>query len=296
MTDAEYLLNDEEVQRFISQGYMLVRADFAAPVHQTVRDRLEEVFEKEGNVGNNILPRIPQIRQVFGHPRVRGALTSLLGPDYTMNPHRHCHLNPPGSPGQSWHKDCYVFDHNMRQPRFHWLLALYYPQDVSEDMGPTGILPGRQYYNEVSNPDAKKSTEEPLGLCGEAGTIALVNFDAWHRAMANVSEKKRYMLKFQFARLEEPHQPSWNLSSATWEPPVDDPDREVSLDVWRWMCGEAASGEREKLNGEAAKLLEELGGEDEALRLHAAYCSAIQLNRNFTGSRVNFIDDRAISR
>ena len=114
-----------------------------------VAQLLRKVGIEDGNLGNNILPRIPLIQRVFDHPALVGALTSLLGPDYTMNPHRHCHLNPPGSPGQSWHKDCYVFDHNFRHPRFHWLLALYYPQDVSEAMGPTGTLPGTQFIETI---------------------------------------------------------------------------------------------------------------------------------------------------
>ena len=124
-----------------SDGFILVRADFAEPIHRQIYEQLEEVFADEGNPGNNLLPRIPQIKQVFDHPAVAGALTSLLGPGYIMNPPRHCPLNPPGGKGQSWHKDCYVFDHNTRHPRFHWILALYYPQDTTADMGPTAILP-----------------------------------------------------------------------------------------------------------------------------------------------------------
>ena len=63
-----------------------------------------------------------QMTDGLGVPRSLSATGGiLLGPDYQLNPHRHCHLNPPGSKGQTWHKDCYVFDHNMRQPRFHWL-------------------------------------------------------------------------------------------------------------------------------------------------------------------------------
>ena len=67
-----------------------------------------------------------------------------------MNPHRHCHLNPPGGKGQSWHKDCYVFDHNLRHARFRWVMAFYYPQDTTPDMGPTGVLPGQQWYRKIS--------------------------------------------------------------------------------------------------------------------------------------------------
>ncbi len=237
-----YLLSDSQMQQFIIDGYILVRADFSEPVHQTIYDQLEQVFVEDGNIGNNILPRVPLIRRVFDHPALVGALTSLLGPDYTMNPHRHCHLNPPGSPGQSWHKDCYVFDHNIRQPRFRWLLALYYPQDVSLDMGPTGLLPGRQYYDQISSPDSRHTTEAAEGLCGPAGTVALVNFDAWHRAMANTSQHKRYMLKFQFARLAEPDRPRWNCTTPVWEPPPG-PEHLVWRDVWQWLCGDSAQGE-----------------------------------------------------
>ena len=94
--------------------------------------------------------------------RLAGALQSLLGPGYIMNPHRHCHLNPPGGKGQSWHKDCYVFDHNLRHPRFRWVMAFYYPQDTTPDMGPTGVLPGQQWYRTISDPDPKAASGESL--------------------------------------------------------------------------------------------------------------------------------------
>jgi len=266
MTDNQHLLTDVQIQRFIIDGYILVHTNFDEPVHRQIYDTVEDVFAKEGNVGNNILPRVPEIARVFKHPKMRGALTSLLGPDYLLNPHRHCHLNPPGSKGQTWHKDCYVFDHNMRQPRFHWLLALYYPQDVSEDMGPTGILPGVQNWETISDVDPKKCREAPLPLTGPAGTVALVHFDAWHRAMANTSHKKRYMLKFQFARMQRPSAPTWNCQNTAWTP--GDVHPEVSLDVWNWLCGKEAT---RSAPNDAPALLKNLEQGNEAERLRAAY-------------------------
>ncbi len=267
MTDAQHLLTDEAIQRFIIDGYMLVHTDFSEPVHQRIYDTIEDVFEKEGNVGNNILPRVPEIARIFAHAKMRGALTSLLGPDYLLNPHRHCHLNPPGSKGQTWHKDCYVFDHNMRQPRFHWLLALYYPQDTSEDMGPTGILPGVQNWETISDHNPAECNETPLPLTGPAGTVALVHFDAWHRAMPNLSDKKRYMLKFQFARMQRPSAPTWNCRSTDWAP--DDAHREVSLDVWNWLCGKETT--TASAAGDTIQLLDRLETGSETERLRAAY-------------------------
>ena len=270
--DKEFLLDDAQMQRFIVDGYIAVRADYPQSFHQNVYQQLETVFEDEGNIGNNILPRIPQIQQVFDHPALRGALASLLGPGYIMNPHRHGHLNPPGSTGQQWHKDCYVFDHNMRHPRFQWILALYYPQDTTEDMGPTGILPRRQFYKTVSHDDPQQASEPALSLCGKAGTVALVHFDAWHRATTNRSDKKRYMLKFQFARRQEPRSPSWNHTRRVWEPVINDENQAASMNVWNWLCGNGSYSELDaKCLRADPSLVEALQDESETVRLNAAY-------------------------
>lgn len=266
MTDPKSLLGDAQMQQFIRDGYVQVKADFAQPVHQLIYDDLEEVFEKEGNVGNNILPRLPQIKQVFDHPAVAGALTSLLGPGYIMNPHRHGHLNPPGGKGQTWHKDCYVFDHNMRHPCYHWILALYYPQDTTEDMGPTGILPGTHNWEHISHPDAAQATEEALALCGEAGTVTLLHFDAWHRATANTSVNKRYMLKFQFARMQWPPSPSWQHEDDGWQ--LAQAAQPAEAHTWNWLCGRAETGDA---IGDVQALLHTLENRSESERLNAAY-------------------------
>ena len=62
MADKEHLLSDEEVQRFIVDGYTTVQAGFPTPVHDEICQKVDEVFEKEGNVGNNLLPRVPEIQ------------------------------------------------------------------------------------------------------------------------------------------------------------------------------------------------------------------------------------------
>jgi hypothetical protein len=42
---------------------------------------------------------------VFADPVVRGALTSVVGPDYAVHPHRALHNNKPASDWQPMHKD-----------------------------------------------------------------------------------------------------------------------------------------------------------------------------------------------
>jgi len=264
-----HVLDDAAMRQFITQGYLLVQTDQAPQFHQQVCAQLDKIIEAEGNPGNNILPRLPQIAEVFASAPLRGALTSLLGPNYSMHPHRYCHLNRPGSEGQTWHKDDYVYDQNARHHRFRWVMAFYYPQDVSADMGPSGVMPGRQFYNDISDSDPAKSTETELKLCGPAGTVALVNFDVWHRATANTSINKRYMLKFQFLRMEEPREPSWNNECEDWQPVADDAHSSLSADVWQWLRGKghAAAG----CSGEMHEMIAALDDGDEAHRLDAIY-------------------------
>lgn len=263
-----HLLDDRAMAQFIAQGFTLIQSDQPASFHQQMCADLDQIHADEGNPGNNILPRLPQIGQVYDSPPVRGALTSLLGPGYSMHPHRYCHLNRPGSEGQGWHKDDYVFDQNVRHHRFRWVMAFYYPQDVTEDMGATAVMPGRQFHNTISSRDADQSTETELKLCGPAGTVALVNFDVWHRATANTSPNNRYMLKFQFLRMAEPVGPSWDNQTNEWPGVEADQHPLLSAEVWHWIRG--ADGSQTQPDGEPARL-EDLDDEDEDRRLQAVY-------------------------
>ena len=271
---SRYFLDDATMQQFITEGHVAVQADCPPLIHQTVYDKLESVFGEEGNPGNNILPRIPEIQQVYEHPAVAGALTSILGPGYLMHPHRYCHLNIPGSKGQSWHKDDYVFDQNVRRHRCRWVMAFYYPQDVTEEMGPTGVMPRTQYHNDISSNNAAEATEPAKALCGNAGTVSIVNFDMWHRATPNVSDRKRYMLKFQFTRMQEPDSATWRNEQTMWHPAKDDPHPALSESVWHWLSGNLASSNES--NGHMNGTFDDLNDENESIRLNAAYALGAQ--------------------
>ncbi|CAF4323408.1 unnamed protein product, partial [Adineta steineri] len=102
------LLTDNQVKEFLINGYLVLRpTSLDEKFHSTIFNQVSSIFEKEGNPGNNILPRIPELQNVFDDPVVSGALESLLGTNYTMQPHRHAHLTKPGTQDQLWHKDSY---------------------------------------------------------------------------------------------------------------------------------------------------------------------------------------------
>ena len=266
MIDKTHLLDDNQMREFIVNGYLIVKADLPRNYHDAIYETTNTVFEKEGNPGNNLLPRIPEIQEVFNDPTVRGTLTSLLGADYYMQPHRHPHINHPGSKGQNLHQDGGKrWTHRTRR-----LLVFYYPQDTPVELGPTGIVPGSHYF---CTPEAAKSRDE-LPLSGDAGTVTVANYDLWHRAMPNRTDKPRYMMKFLSARMSEPDSPSWNCNQSNWlnGKPTGKPEHQAMFKyLWDWHHGKTTANP--EANGDTAisELMAGLCDSGESECLHAAY-------------------------
>lgn len=246
---ARKLLTDEEMQRFINDGFLMLKPDLPTEFHHRVFSEIDSVYENEGNPGNNLLPRVPLLQQVFDDPRISGALESVLGADYFLYPHRHCHFRQPGfvprngvntDPrkgrfGGTLHKD--DMSHRRRH-RTRWVMCLYYPQDTTADMGATTILPGSHYYTSLAGVDL--GGEFPI--CVEAGTIVLTNYDMWHAATPNTSSRKRAMVAFLFARMSEPQGPSWDCGNREWNPGPGVAHPELKKHLWDWHCGRSGGG------------------------------------------------------
>jgi len=96
MSVSNHLLTDDQMRQFISRGYVVLQTDFPKEFHEGLNAKLNEVMDKEGNPGNNLLPRFSEVGDILQNPVVRGALTSVVGHDYTIHPHRHCHFTYPG--------------------------------------------------------------------------------------------------------------------------------------------------------------------------------------------------------
>ncbi len=302
-------LDDDALSRFVRDGYLTVQTSLPRSFHADLRQRAGAILDREGNWGNNILPRLPVLRQVLDDPAVAGTLASLLGPTYVLHPHRYCHRNEPGSTAQRLHKDTRDFsgDHHLRHHRPRWLIAFYYPQDVSSEMGPTAIVPRSQYY--LEQPDSAYWPEALL--CPPTGTVALVHFGMWHRATANLSAGPRYMFKFEFGRMDEPdlfsdsrapessavfdadgspapHQAVWS-HLRHWlrgraGAPIQDPrfgTRSTSADGLRAgdvsirrAAADGLAGDPTAALDALPALVESLSDADEPLRLNAAYAIA----------------------
>lgn len=87
---APFLLSDEQMRQFITQGFLILKTNFSSEFHKNLHEQLNYVYEKEGNPGNNLLPRIRELQKVFVHPVITGAL-------YGHFPHCRLSLSAAGS-------------------------------------------------------------------------------------------------------------------------------------------------------------------------------------------------------
>lgn len=109
---APVLLSDEQMQRFVADGFLVIplaEDDDGGVSHRDIHREARRLWQSSGEaggagLGNNIFPAIPQLGDVMSSPQVDGALRSLLGDGYTMNAHRHMH-NSTNQGQQAFHKD-----------------------------------------------------------------------------------------------------------------------------------------------------------------------------------------------
>jgi len=269
------LLTDEQMRKFIAEGYLILQTDFPKAFHDRLNEQLNRVYEEEGNPGNNLLPRVREVQKIFDHPVVAGALTSVLGPGYMLHAHRHGHFNAVPKPG-AWHKDSYWGYHRIRNHHPWWAMIMYFPQDTPPELGPTGVLPGTQHYE--SRTFETDDVEGEALASGKAGTFALIHYDIWHRSTPNVLGHPRYMLKFEFMRTTAPTAPTWDCKDEAWSLPaaLQSPIARHPIlweETWNWLSGRPCSlaGTLPEDADAISRLTERLEDPFEPVALDAAY-------------------------
>jgi len=258
---ADVPLSDSQLQAFVANGFLTLKSSLPETYHRLIFERFDEVATGVGHFGNNLLPLIPELVEFFDDPVVKGALTSVLGRDYSMHPHRALHKNPPGSDEQQFHKDSYWgYTRRVRNHRPWWVMIMYFPQDTALEKGPTAVMAGSQHLNQ--RPE-DYCTEVPIA--GDAGSFVLIHYDIWHRKMKNLTDLKRYMFKFEFARLSPP---GARTASSPWRRPTSAPTPDLSpawQATWDWLNGRQSEPAPRQAH------VEELGADDEAIGINAGY-------------------------
>ncbi|CAF0873418.1 unnamed protein product [Rotaria sordida] len=188
-----------------------------------------------------------------------------------MQPHRHAHRTRPGTQDQLWHKDSYFgYRKPLRHHQLRYVMAMYYPQDTTIEMGPTAIKPRSQY--DVM--DRKIHTHTSLSSRGTAN---------------RTSDSYRFMFKFQFNRLEEPTQPTWNHdpTNAFYDAADAGLLQPIVKHVWNWMIGRVITSQQPLIDQDITTWKTQLNNQDGKIRLNAAYNLALNNEYNILIRRLH---------
>jgi len=134
-------------------------------------------------------------RRLVDLPAVAGALHSLVGPVPNVDHHAvHIRLPREGA-AQPLHGDAII---DVRPDAFDVQL-MYYPHEVTLDMGGTLSVPGSHLRRtNESDTGRYQNLRGQTRLVCPAGTVVLLHHGLWHGGRRNDTDKPRYMFKIRF--------------------------------------------------------------------------------------------------
>jgi hypothetical protein len=193
----KHLLTSVQMARFVAHGSHRMDAVVPAEMNAEAIDVLRggiaaapygtplpDAFE-EGSFAQRLV-RLPE---------VAGAIRSLVGPDPTVDHHAvHIRRAHEGE-AQNLHGDAII---DVRPDAFDVQL-MYYPQEVTLEMGGTLSVPG-SHLRRTNESDTGRY-QNLLGqtrLVCPAGTVVFLHHGIWHGGRRNDSDVDRYMFKIRF--------------------------------------------------------------------------------------------------
>lgn len=152
-----YTTPERLVLDFASRGLVVLAPEslgIPADVHERVYVQEKAVHD----TGVRVTPaNVPAVLELLNAPGLIAACDQLVGKHWAIVPFTHNASFTSGARDQHWHKDDNG-PYNSRKQRHHQAVQiemLYYPQAVTEQMGPTATVPYSQYwtFNHEENHD-----------------------------------------------------------------------------------------------------------------------------------------------
>lgn len=219
------LLTTAQMAQFAARGFLRFDAVVPQAINRAFLEQVGDVPEDEiTGVGDHYrkvmrsaaVPRVPAgtpldeayaegspLRALVELPHVRGAIESLVGPRPTFD-HHFLHITFPPRfylrrdqvpKAQHWHQDSTI------DPRRAFDIQLmYFPHEVTPEMGGTRFLPGShlRIVSEAAISRYQNIRGQQHMVC-PAGSLLIVHHGIWHGGGMNVGERLRYMFKIRLA-------------------------------------------------------------------------------------------------
>jgi ectoine hydroxylase-related dioxygenase (phytanoyl-CoA dioxygenase family) len=208
-----------ELEKLDHLGYVLVENVLSAEMLESVRNRVEELYELEGeNAGSefrkepgarrlaNLVDKGEIFQQLIVMPGVLELVGHVLGQQFKLSSFNARSANPYSTEAQPLHCDAAA----VPDGKGFWVCnTIWLLDDFTPENGATRVVPGSQNWGALPqdvlpNP-AEPHPEETLVL-GRAGSVVVMNTHAWHGGTANRTPHHRRALHAFYCRNDKPQQ------------------------------------------------------------------------------------------
>lgn len=259
-------LSTRDVARFVARGYLELPALVPADVNAQLLDEAARGVVPEVPAGTPLSAAYPEgsaIARMVSLPEVRDVIASLVGADPRLD-HHFVHLTLGADrreglgfhrplPSQHWHQDSTIDTRACFDVQIMW-----YPHDVTPEMGGTRFLPGShlRIVSEAAIARYQNIVGQRHVVC-PAGTLLVLHHGIWHGGGANTGAATRTMVKLRL-NAQVPQVRLWDTSDLTpddlvqrpifWAttPRADDDLHAILCEMQPWY--EADTGRLELVN------------------------------------------------
>lgn len=200
-------------------GYAVVENVLDAEMLREVRDRVEELYEAEGeNAGSefrkeegsrrlaNLLDKGVIFQRLVAMLQVLELVRHVLGERFKLSSFNARSANPHSNEAQPLHCDAAA----LPDPQGFWVCnTIWLLDDFTLENGATRIIPGSQNWRQLpqealADPIAAHPQEKLL--TAPAGSVVVMNTHAWHGGTANRTGHHRRALHAFYCRFDKPQQ------------------------------------------------------------------------------------------
>ncbi|MBI4531399.1 MAG: phytanoyl-CoA dioxygenase family protein [Candidatus Latescibacteria bacterium] len=246
--DCPPTLTDQQMIDFCRNGFMIFPGVVPDEINRQVVDYLDKVdstYEPTPMMTHDWF-----VEGVLKNPQAAGAVRSLLGRNFTLpviiSNHRG-QLPSPHSGG--WHRD----GGSIYTPALEYLQVFYLPEECTDDMGPTEVLPGSHFMRIKANMMAHYGKiTGTVSTASPAGTIFLTIYSIWHRRTRATSGSRgkstfRNLLKYNYWRTTPPQRdwiidPNIDFNRINFNPSTPGAFEQfqggiATARMFCWLCG-----------------------------------------------------------
>jgi ectoine hydroxylase-related dioxygenase (phytanoyl-CoA dioxygenase family) len=208
-----------ELENLDRLGYVLVEDVLDTETLETVRNRVEELYNSEGeNAGSefrkepgarrlaNLVDKGEIFQRLIATPKVLELVKHVLGQQFKLSSFNARSANPHSTEAQPLHCDAAA----LPDEKGFWVCnTIWLLDDFTPENGATRVIPGSQDWKELPQkvlPDPAAPHPDEVLVLGRAGSVVIMNTHAWHGGTANRTGHHRRALHAFYCRNDKPQQ------------------------------------------------------------------------------------------